>query len=367
MLRFFSILLLIFSISNQLPAQQKLRLIFAGDVMGHAPMVKSAAIAGGKYDYRPCFKYIKPLIEQADIAVANLELTLPGKPPYTGYPMFRSPDALGEALKDAGFDLLVTANNHSNDARGTGVVKTIETVQNQGFEQTGTFKTASDRASRYPLILEKKGFKIAFLNYTYDTNGVPTDPPTIVNLIDSVQMKLDLAEARRKRPDYIFVVMHWGLEYQLTENQAQRDLARMLIRHGADMVIGAHPHVVQPIKKETVVGVGGERREALVVYSMGNFISNQKQPHTDGGILFQVDLAKKTPQSPVELFEYGFIPVWRYIHKNAAGKTTYFALPIARLEKNPKLFPEMSAAAVSKMKAYAAGVRKRLVCPEYKM
>ncbi len=361
----FVIFLFIFQIKPA-ASQQKLRLIFAGDVMGHAPQIKSAATGKGEYDYRPCFKFIKPLIEQADLAVANLELTLPGKPPYTGYPMFRSPDALGEALVDAGFDLLVTSNNHSNDARGTGVIKTIETLDKLGFEHTGTFKNAAERATTYPLILTKDGFRLAFLNYTYGTNGMPTDPPTIVNLIDTAQIKIDLAEARARKPDYIFVVMHWGLEYQLKENDEQQKLARLLVRNGADMVIGAHPHVVQPIKKETVIGLNGEKREALVVYSLGNFISNQKQPHTDGGILFQVDLAKKTPSSRAELFEYGFIPVYRYIHKNAAGKTTYFALPVARLEKNPKLFPEMSASAVAKMKVYAEGLRKRLVCLEYK-
>ena len=165
-------------------ARQKsstLRLIFAGDVMGHAPQIASAQIGNtGKYDYKPCFRYIKPIIEQADLAIANLELTLPGKPPYNGYPMFRSPDELAVALKGAGFDILVTANNHANDSRGPGVTNTILTLRDNNFLQTGTFLNARDRSAHYPLMVYKNGFKIALLNYTYDTNGVPTEAPTIV-------------------------------------------------------------------------------------------------------------------------------------------------------------------------------------------
>ncbi|MCB0574727.1 MAG: CapA family protein, partial [Saprospiraceae bacterium] len=125
-----------------LPAQtDTLRLLFAGDIMGHTPQIKSAEKTPNKqYDYTACFRYVRPIIESADLAIGNLELTLPGKPPYTGYPMFRSPDALAEALKEAGFDILVTANNHSNDSRGAGVISTINTVRGLGFQQTGTFK-----------------------------------------------------------------------------------------------------------------------------------------------------------------------------------------------------------------------------------
>lgn len=344
-----------------------LRLIFAGDIMGHAPQIKSAeVVAGKKYDYTPCFKYVKPLLDRADLAIGNLELTLPGKPPYNGYPMFRSPDALAEALKEAGFDILTTANNHSNDSRGAGVVSTINTLRALGFQQTGTFKNATDRGSTYPLMVYKNNFKLAFLNYTYGTNGVPTDPPTIVNLIDTVQIKKDLAEARARKPHFIIAVMHWGLEYQLKENDEQRRLAKFLILHGADMVIGAHPHVVQPIRTESVTLPDGSVKKAIVVYSLGNFISNQQQPNTDGGILFQVDLLKQKGSPKVTAANAGIIPVWRYIHKPASGKSTFYALPVARLEKNPDLFPGMADAARVKMKQFAAALRMRLAYPEIK-
>ena len=345
----------------RLPAQtDTLRLIFTGDIMGHAPQIKSAETAPGKYDYRPCFRYIKPVLERADLAIGNLELTLPGKGPYTGYPMFRSPDALADALKDAGYDLLVTANNHSNDARGPGVVHTIQTLQDLGLQQTGTFKNQRDRSAFYPMMVYKNGFKIAFLNYTYDTNGIPTEEPTIVNLIDTLQIARDLTEARARKPHFIIVVMHWGIEYQLQENAIQRRQAQFLIRHGADLVIGAHPHVVQPIRTETVTLPDGSRKSAVVVYSMGNFISNQQKPGTDGGILFQVDLLHRKGVPYAELGNYGYLPVWRYIQKQANGKSTFFALPVGRYERDPGAAPDLPAAAQNAMFRFAEGVRKRL-------
>lgn len=366
--RFTSLLSLCCLLSVSLLSAQTdtLRLLFTGDIMGHAPQIKSAEVVPGKkWDYTPCFKYIKPLIEQADLAIGNLELTLPGKPPYTGYPMFRSPDALGAALKETGFDLLVTANNHANDAHGLGVANTVQTLRELGFQQTGTFSDARDRANRYPLMVYKNNFKLAFLNYTYDTNGMPTEAPTIVNRIDTVQMAEDLREARARKPHFIIVVMHWGIEYQLKENEEQRRLARFLIRNGADLIIGAHPHVVQSLRTETATLSNGTRKEVLVVYSLGNFISNQRQPNTDGGILFQVDLLKTKGSPQVRLGRQGFIPVWRYIHKPAAGKPVYYTLPVARIEHNPDLVKGMPAADQKAMQRFAEAVRKRLGASEW--
>ncbi len=304
-----------------------LRLLFAGDIMGHAAQIKSAEVAPGEYDYRPCFRYIRSTLKKADIAVGNLELTLPGQPPYSGYPMFRSPDALAVALRDAGFDVLVTANNHSNDARGPGVVSTIETLRRLGFQQTGTFKDRRERALFYPLMLYQNGFKLALLNYTYGTNGIPTEPPTVVNLLDTVQIAADLAEARARRPHFIIAFVHWGSEYQSEENTEQRRLAHFFIRHGADLVVGAHPHVVQPIKVESVTLPDGGQRSAVVAYSLGNFISNQQKPGTDGGIILGVELLLREGASCAEMGRYGYLPVWRYVHREATGKTTFFVLP----------------------------------------
>jgi poly-gamma-glutamate capsule biosynthesis protein CapA/YwtB (metallophosphatase superfamily) len=356
-----------FSPENTFSQTDTLRLIFAGDIMGHSPQISSAQIGNtGKYNYEPCFRYVKPVLEQADLAIGNLELTLPGKPPYSGYPMFRSPDELALALKGAGFDILVTANNHSNDSRALGVTNTILTLRDNMFLQTGTFLNARDRAAHYPLMVYKNGFKIALLNYTYGTNGVPTEAPTVVNLIDKEIIKKDLDEAVARKPHFIIVVMHWGLEYQLLENAEQRELAQFLIKNGADMVIGSHPHVVQPVRMERVSMPDGSTKEALVVYSLGNFISNQQQPNTDGGILYQVDLLKRKGSPEVFLGQQGMIPVWRYAHKAASGKTTFYAVPIAKAEANPDLVPGMALSAQNAMLTFAKNLRKRVPCKELK-
>jgi poly-gamma-glutamate capsule biosynthesis protein CapA/YwtB (metallophosphatase superfamily) len=331
-----------------------LRLIFTGDIMGHGTQIESAKVAPGQYDYTPCFQFVKPYLSAADMAVGNLELTLPGKPPYTGYPMFRSPNELASALKDAGIDVMVTANNHSNDSRAHGVTNTIEVLRSEGFWQTGTFKSQKERDIFYPMMLYQGNFKIAMLNYTYGTNGIPTEAPTIVNLLDTVQMAADFAEARARKPHFIIAVVHWGLEYQLTENADQRKMARFMMQNGVDMIIGMHPHVVQPIKIENHNG-----KPVLVAYSLGNFISNQQQPHTDGGIMVQTELILKKGAEKATLADYGYIPVWRYIHKGAK-KNTYYAIPVEMINQMNDLLPEMPAAAIAKMGAFATALRKRL-------
>lgn len=331
-----------------------LKLLFAGDIMGHSPQIKSAYRADtDSYDYEPCFQYVKGVVSQADLAIANLEVTLSDKGTYTGYPMFRSPDALASALQKTGFDLLVTANNHSNDGGLYGITHTLDVLDQQHFHYTGTFRNANERKARYPKLVYKNGFKLAFLNYTYGTNGLPTPSPAIVNLIDEAQIKTDFAEAKALEPDGIIVIMHWGNEYQINEHSTQADLAQKLIDWGADLVVGAHPHVVQPIK--TLTTARGEQR--FVAYSLGNFISNQRQPRTDGGIMLEVDL-RKTPQGiTVESPQY--IPVWRYIAREGS-QTTYYALPISAVENKLISGLNLSASALASLTAYAAHVRKHL-------
>lgn len=310
-----------------------LKLLFVGDVMGHGPQIKSAERVKNKsYDYEPCFKYVAPIVEAADLAVGNLEVTLPGKPPYQGYPMFRSPDDLAKALRLAGFDMMVTSNNHSNDAGKNGVIETINTLKEYGFYQTGTFRNQEERDWYYPLIVYKNGFKLAFLNYTYDTNGLPTRAPTVVNLIDEKQIRKDMTMARALQPDAIIVLMHWGLEYQLNESTKQRKLAKKIFDWGATMIIGSHPHVIQPIKTHQDTLSDGQVTKRLITYSLGNFISNQTKPNTDGGIIVEVSLEKDLRTGKTELNDPYYIPVWRYIQKDKKGKATYYALPVSAFE-----------------------------------
>ena len=316
----------------------RLQLFFAGDIMGHGPQIKSAQLVKNEsYDYTPCFRYVGPIIKQADLAIGNLEVTLPGKPPYRGYPLFRSPDALASALRLAGFDFLATSNNHSNDGGKNGVIHTIDALRQQHFYQTGTFKNSEERDIFYPLIVYKNQFKLAFLNYTYDTNKIPTRPPTMVNEIDTALIRKDMQEAVKLQPDLIIVLMHWGLEYQLKESKKQRRLANWLFRQGADLIIGSHPHVVQPIKEQEV-SIGEERKKVLVSYSLGNFISNQQKPNTDGGLALEVELLKHKRTGETTIGKYEYLPIWRYVHSDKKGKKTFFALPVSAFEE--KLSPE---------------------------
>lgn len=337
-----------------------IKLLFAGDVMGHGPQITSAQIVKNEsYDYEPCFQYLSTIIESADLAIANLEVTLPGKPPYQGYPQFRSPDELAKALRLAGFDMMVTSNNHSNDAGKDGLIETINTLQEYGFYQTGTFKNQEEKDLFYPLIVYKDSFKLAFLNYTYDTNGLPTAAPTIVNLIEESQIEKDLTIAKAMNPDAIIVLMHWGLEYQLTESKAQRDLAKNIFNWGADLIIGSHPHVIQPIKAYDLIQKDSTMKKGLITYSLGNFISNQNKPNTDGGLIFEIDLHKNLKTNQTSLGEHNYIPVWRYIHKDQTGKATYYTIPAAAFESDSSIL-EMKPKDRNEMLSFLKKTRKHL-------
>lgn len=355
-----------------LTAQDKIKMIFAGDIMGHGPQIESAAVEPNKlYDYSPCFRFVKPILEQADLAIGNLELTLPGKPPYTGYPTFKSPDELALALRAASFDLLVTANNHSNDGGLIGVQNTIKTLEKNGFYQTGTFIDSAHRAALYPLIVYKGNFKLAFLNYTYGTNGIPNHKPSVVNLIDEKAIKADIEAAKKHKPDAIITIVHWGDEYQLAENERQRTLAQKILNWGSTMVIGAHPHVVQPIKNHPVQEANGSTRNGLVVYSMGNFISAQTKTYTDIGLMVEIELEKPSTisgqqstlsnQQLTTISKVEYIPVYRYIYRPAAGKPVYMTVPVSAFEhgemQSLQPMPEATRAA---MKQSAEVIRKNL-------
>lgn len=338
-LSFFCSFLFLFFFGKNASAQtqpdsiSKINLLFVGDIMGHDPQIKSAEVTKNKsYNYEPCFQYVKPIIEKADLAIANLEVTLPGEPPYRGYPQFRSPDELALALRLAGFDLLVTANNHSNDAGKKGVINTISTVKDYGFYQTGTFKNKEERELFYPLIVYKNDFKIAFLNYTYGTNGLKTRPPVIVNYIDEKLIEEDMKLAHQLQPDAIIVITHWGKEYKYVENEKQRKLAKKIFNWGADLIIGMHPHVVQPIREMEILQQDSTLKKTLVTYSLGNFISGQTTPNTEGGFMFEVALEKNIKTNEVTLGQHHYIPVWRYVYQDSKKKSTYFALPVSPFE-----------------------------------
>ena len=317
---------------------ERIRLIFAGDIMGHDTQLKGAWRDGGDsyYNFAPTFQWVKDYISSADIAVANFEVTLAGEP-YTGYPAFSSPLSLAVALKDAGFDIFVTANNHILDRGVKGLEKTLDALENLGIAHTGSFKDSRSRITNYPLIIERKGFRLAFLNYTYGTNMSVAKPPVIVNYLDTARIVDDLNKARELNVDYTIACVHWGDEYKNNENQEQRQLADFLARNGCNLIVGAHPHVVQPIK----MIAGSYTDSVLVAYSLGNFISNQRWRYSDGGIMLDVTLTKSN--GIVSLDSYRYEPFWvsRYPEK---GVQVYRIIPVIDYLSNPDLFPAISAA-----------------------
>ena len=257
------------SSADTIPAQ-KITLLFAGDLMQHQAQIDAARTATG-YDYTDYFKLIKEEIGKADIAIGNLEVTLGGKP-YRGYPAFSAPDEYLTAIKDAGFNVLITANNHCLDRGKKGLERTI-------------------------LMLDS-------LQIPYGTNGIKVSAPNIVNYIDKDIMARDIETAKALNPDALIACMHWGIEYQSLPNKEQTSLADWLLSRGVTHVIGSHPHVVQPMELRTDTLSG---QQNVVLYSLGNFISNMSARKTDGGLLFKLELTKDSIGTSVSNCGYSLI------------------------------------------------------------
>ena len=279
------------------PQPKRARLLFAGDIMCHYPQVTAAARGNGEYDFTPFFEYVKPIIESADVAIANFETTVSPDGRYSGYPAFSSPAQLAVAVKDAGFDIALTANNHCCDRSARGIRSTIECMDSIGIAHTGTFRDSIEYAALNPLRFESNGIKFALLNYTYGTNGIPVPKGYIVNLIDTLAIARDLETA--KDADCRIAVMHWGDEYRRRPNREQQSLADFLHRHGADIIIGSHPHVIEPADT-----CGGK----FIVYSLGNYVSNMSGRYCDGGIMAQVDI--EILSGEIATRKLTLIPVW---------------------------------------------------------
>ncbi len=263
-------------------------LFFAGDVMQHAPQIEGARDTTGDYNYVSCFQYIRPYWAKADYVFANLETTLSDRH-FSGYPHFCAPWQLARDLKACGADFLTTNNNHSCDKGAEGIKKTLHFLDSLGIFHTGTFADTTAWLQETPHYLRHGQFKIALLSYTYGTNGIPVPNGQVVSLIDTFTMKRQISKARLDSATNIIVFVHWGTEYANQQNAGQEKLAAFLHEQGADIVIGSHPHVVQPLEYV----LRGQDTCGITVYSLGNFISNQRKRYTNGGINVQLDLRRE--------------------------------------------------------------------------
>lgn len=298
-----------------------LHLLFVGDLMQHQTQINAARTATGGYDYSACFEHVKEGISKADFAIANLEVTLGGKP-YKGYPAFSAPDEFLTAVHQAGFNVLITANNHSLDRGRKGLERTIRLLDSLNMPHAGTYIDSIQRAKHYPLLLEKNGISIALLNYTYGTNGIPVTPPNIVNYIDTAIIAKDIEVSRSLNPDVIIACMHWGIEYQSLPGKEQKFLADWLLKKGVNHIIGSHPHVVQPIEVREDSLTGDKH---LVVYSLGNFISNMSARRTDGGLIVEMRLVKS--DSITRMTDCSYNLVWT-ARPALSGKKVHQLIPI---------------------------------------
>lgn len=302
-------------------------LLAVGDIMFHIPQVKSAIVGENDYDFKPMFEHVKEYIQDADLALGNYETVTVEDRSYSGFPRFNSPIKTVEALKDAGFNILSTANNHSLDQGKTGIISTIEAINQYGLEHVGTNVDKDNK----PLIVDVEGIRVGVLSYTFGLNGLdsllsPEELSYMVNLIDEkkIQQQIQLLEVNEV--DIIVSYIHWGHEYHHEPSQYQKDLGNKLVEWGVNIVFGSHPHVVQ---KSEIVSING--KDNLVVYSMGNFISNQREitmgnPYTEDGVMVRVNVQKNLELNETVITEIEYIPTW--VHRySEGGKYTYEILP----------------------------------------
>lgn len=270
-------------------------LLFAGDAMQHVAQRDAARCSDGSYDFSQCFTEVRTLIQSADYAVVNLETPV-GPGPYSGYPCFNAPPSYVDALADAGFDFFLTANNHTLDRGPRGLRATIAELDRRNLEHTGTYTSDSTRKCEIPRIVNVNGIKIGFLNYTYGTNGIEPRDGVVVDYIDRETISADIDSTRAAGAELIAVCMHWGDEYHLLPNVSQKHTADFLEALGVDMIIGGHPHVIQPM--EFRPNRYYPQKNVFLVYSLGNFISNMKKPDTRGGAVVRVWLQRASDGVP---------------------------------------------------------------------
>lgn len=269
---------------------RSIRIAISGDAMHHLPQINAARHNGDTLNYDYLFSSISKVWKSADFAVVNLETTLAPNPPYYGYPCFRSPIEFLTALKKAGVTTIALANNHCVDMSASGVRHTIKALSQHNLAGVGL---SADTTRNVIAWLKKDNISVALLNYTYGTNGLPIPKGMQANLIDTTLMRQDCNRARAEGADFVIPLLHWGYEYHTTEHREQQQLALWCRSLGMDYIIGSHPHVVQPVDTHS-----------RVVYSLGNLVSAQYMPYTQGGITIILELFSNNTISAK------FIPHW---------------------------------------------------------
>lgn len=327
-----------------------LTLAFTGDLMCHSPQFSTAWVEEDSFDFTPVYRFVTERLSASDFTFGNLETVTAGrKQRYSGYPDFNSPAGYLSALKLTGFDFLFTSNNHSLDRGEQGIIKTIQELRNRGISYTGTALSAEDRDS--VRVIKKNGISIALLSYTYGTNyhRRPAGKSYLVNLIDSSLIIRDMNRAKQLEPDLILVYLHFGEEYKRVPSVSQEKIVSLVLSGGADIIIASHPHVLQ--KAELVEFSGnasaqGKLTKKFIAWSLGNFISNQRDRYTRAGVIMNLKIEKHFQNDSLFISDISYTPTAVYRGKNPK-KNEYVIIPYDenfRPEKYPFLsWSEFSA------------------------
>ena len=332
-----------------------------GDLLMHKPVFQSCWDAEkGDWVFDSIFTYVVPYIQEADYAVANLETTLCGPDngyAYSGNPLFNCPDGIALSSLNAGFDMLLTGNNHCYDTRMVGIRRTLQILEETGLESLGTQHDAETPDHK---VIEVNGIKVGMTAYTFETkDGMPGVPsinaiqchPSSFGMINSFdygqlnkfyeEIGAQFETMKAEGAEAIVVYMHWGEEYQLEPTELQQKIAQQLCDLGVDVIVGGHPHVIEPV--DLLTSTVDESHKTLIIYSTGNAVSNQrihemrmKSGHTEDGILFNFTLARYIDGS-VEVISADCIPTWTYMEGN---QEAYTILPLdySRLDSWQEVF-----------------------------
>ena len=296
-----------------------------GDTLCHNTQYWDAYNSSTKqYDFSYVYDNIKDYTSSADITIGSLETTFAGEDRgYSNYPVFNSPDSLATGLKDIGVDVISLAGNHALDYGYSGICRTIDVLDNVGISHLGTYKSAEDQDKI--LIKDVKGVKIAFINYTYGTNGipVPSDKPYCLNLIDKDLISKQIKQAKEQNVDMIVACMHWGTEYKTSANDEQKELADFLFKSGVDIILGNHPHVLEPMEKKTITLDDGSTKDVFVVYALGNFTADQRAEITRDSAILNLDITKDS-DGKILINKVSYVPI--YMYKNSAAKVHKFKI-----------------------------------------
>lgn len=342
-----------------------------GDLLMHLPVVKTGLQSDGSYQFDSIFRYITEYTSTLDFAVANLETTLCGIDngySYSGYPRFNSPDAIVDGAKNAGFDLLLTANNHSYDTKLTGYKRTLEVVREKGLDTLGTMLTPEE--SKY-LIKEVNGINIGMMCYTYASSVTDDGRPSLngnspvaeagitnyfvydnLNAFYS-EVETYLAEMEEAGADATILYLHWGVEYQTYANDTQKAMAQKLCDLGVDVIIGGHPHVIQPV--DLLESTVDPEHKTVIIYSLGNAVSNQriaymnlKTGHTEDGALFTVTFEKYS-DGTAYVSDVDVLPTWVNM---TSSEYNILPLDFDRVDEWQSLFDLTDSTLSSAQKSY---------------